>query len=175
MRLREEVCAFFKEKIQVLFSHIFRAQGEQVNVVMNYIPNWKGCEYESITKTLLEREEQEKKMCFCVSGPHRDRVAFSLSGHSFKETASTGQIRLLSLLIRAVQAEYYHARTGRHMVYLFDDVLLELDATKRALFLQSIPKATQHFFTFLPNETLPDTFFSKASVYAVEHGTITAR
>ena len=111
-------------------------------------------------------------MSFCISGPHKDKIAFSLSGHGFKEHASTGQVRLLSLLIRAVQAEYYALHTQKRMVYLFDDVLLELDELKRTVFLQTLPQATQNFFTFLPDEKLPESFLTDSRMYSVEGGSL---
>ncbi len=175
MKFREKVCLFFNQKIQGLFSHIFNKEDQYHKITMEYIPSWKTFEYDVVMNNLSQQMNEEKRTCFCLSGPHRDKIAFSLSGYPFKEIASTGQVRLLSLLIRAVQAEYYYTHTNKRMVYLFDDVLLELDAVKRSLFLQSLPKATQHFFTFLPDEKLPDAFFSKASIYTVENGTLTAQ
>lgn len=42
--------------------------------------------------------------------------------------------------------------TGKKPVLLIDDVLLELDANKRASFLSMLDDYSQAFFTFLPDE-----------------------
>jgi DNA replication and repair protein RecF len=85
-------------------------------------------------------------------------------------TASTGQLRLLSLTLRIVQAEYYAAATGRLPVLLLDDVLLELDRGKRNRFLNLLPPAVQAFFTFLPGEMWEAHGSGSTLVYEVRDG-----
>ncbi len=105
-----------------------------------------------------------------LSGPHRDRWAFLAEGADFSSTASTGQLRLLSLTLRMVQAEYYTAATGRLPVLLLDDVLLELDPGKRRRFLELLPPAGQAFFTFLPGEPWKEYMTGSTLVYEVRDG-----
>jgi DNA replication and repair protein RecF len=105
-----------------------------------------------------------------LSGPHRDRWLFSRGELNFVDSASTGQIRLLSLVLRSLQAVYYTTVTGRKPVLLLDDVLLELDPERRKRFLATIPEASQSFFTFLPGERWEDYQSTSAIVYRVEDG-----
>jgi DNA replication and repair protein RecF len=104
-----------------------------------------------------------------LCGPHRDSYIFaqgSTAGGSaggvtsdaacgvaeFAGTASTGQRRLLALLLRVAQARSFSETTGRNPVLLLDDVLLEMDGEKRRRFLSALPAYDQAFFTFLPEE-----------------------
>ena len=105
-----------------------------------------------------------------LSGPHRDRWSFFSDGRDFAATASTGQLRLLSLTLRMVQAEYYIAATGHLPVLLLDDVLLELDRGKRRRFLDLLPPSGQSFFTFLPGEPWEDYRTGSTLVYEVHNG-----
>jgi DNA replication and repair protein RecF len=81
-------------------------------------------------------------------------------------------MRLASLLFRIAQVQSYREKTGKFPIVLIDDVLLELDMTKRELFLDKLGGYSQAFFTFLPDEH----YFSEmgaagALTYRVEDGT----
>jgi DNA replication and repair protein RecF len=86
------------------------------------------------------------------TGPHRDRFLFISDGRDYARSASTGQQRLLSLILRVAQAIFYSETTGRKPILLLDDVLLELDPGRRRLFRDRLPEAEQVFYTFLPGE-----------------------
>lgn len=119
---------------------------------------------------LASKREEELGMGTSLSGPHRDRWIFSCEGRDFASYASTGQLRLLSLVLRSLQAWYYTSRTGSKPVLLLDDVLLELDPEKRRRFVESIPSSSQAFFTFLPGEGWEDFRAASMIEYRVEHG-----
>ena len=105
-----------------------------------------------------------------LSGPHRDRYLFTCDSEDFAGKASTGQRRLLALLLRIAQAKIFSEKTGKKPVLLLDDVLLELDGEKMRKFLLLMPEYEQAFFTFLPGEPYekyrkPDTI-----VYRMDSG-----
>ena len=172
IKQRREALDFFDKRIQKLFSKIFfhEQKEEEAQVCIKYAPSWRAETKEEAQKIIEKQGEKEKILLFCLSGPHRDRVEILLSDYAFKEVASTGQIRLLSLLMRTLQAEYYYLHTKKQMIYLFDDVLLELDMKKRDLFLETLPDSHQNFFTFLPDESLPSKFLSNKKTFYVEQG-----
>ncbi len=143
--------------------------GRDVNLV--YKPSWpRGASLAVILENLSRRRSDEVTMGTSLSGPHRDRWAFSCAGKDFTSTGSTGQLRLLSLVLRSVQARYYTERAGKKPVLLLDDVLLELDPEKRKRFFASLPESSQAFFTFLPGEPWEDYRSDSMIVYHVEHG-----
>ena len=85
------------------------------------------------------------------SGPHRDRFFFQTEERDFAKSASTGQLRLLSLMLRVAQARFFSDVTGRKPILLLDDVLLELDPVKRKLFRQKTASGrTDFFIPFFP-------------------------
>jgi DNA replication and repair protein RecF len=143
--------------------------GREVRI--NYRPNWpEDLGMDGILARLAARRAEEFALGTSLSGPHRDRWAFSSGGADFAATASTGQLRLLSLTLRMVQAEYYTAATERLPVLLLDDVLLELDHRKRKRFLDLLPPAGQAFFTFLPGESWEEYKTCSSLVYEVRNG-----
>jgi DNA replication and repair protein RecF len=154
------------------FAHRFEAVsllGSEVRI--KYRPNWPvNAGIDGILERLSSKRAEELALGTSLSGPHRDRWTFACNGADFATTASTGQLRLLSLTLRMVQAEYYTAATGRLPVMLLDDVLLELDLGKRKRFLGLLPPAGQAIFTFLPGESWEEYKTGSTLIYEVRDG-----
>jgi DNA replication and repair protein RecF len=123
---------------------------------------------------LEERREADLSAGITLSGPHRDRYRFTRSGVDFSAKASTGQRRLLALLLRIAQARRFSEMTRRNPVLLLDDVLLELDPEKRRRLLNVMPGYDQAFYTFLPEEPYERYRKSDTLVYTVQDGQLSA-
>lgn len=156
------------------FSAVFGPLYEEVSgiggVGIRYGLSWKERNLEAVLARLVEKRERDLAFGSTLSGPHRDRYVFVCGDLEFSAKASTGQRRLLALLLRVAQAQRFSQVTGRNPVLLLDDVLLELDPEKRRKFLAVMPNYDQAFYTFLPEERLeryrkPDTL-----VYHVQSG-----
>lgn len=80
-------------------------------------------------------------------GPHRDDFLLRLGGKDAREFASEGQQRSLVLALRIAQARFLHRRTGVRPVILADDILGELDPTRRRAFWTALDPAAQIFAT----------------------------
>ena len=142
------------ESFNPLFSGLFSEISGLGPCLLKHHPSWKGTEAEEVARRLAESRASDIRLGFTATGPHRDRFSFQFAGRSFAEHASTGQVRLLSLLLRIAQATLSFQRTGRRPLLLLDDVLLELDAERRANVLSRLPQYEQAFFTFLPGYEL---------------------
>ncbi len=156
------------------FNQVFGRLYQQVsgidNVEIEYLPSWKRESAEKILIYLAEKREYDLSMCTSMSGPHRDRIRFMRNNTLFVPTASTGQRRLLSLLLRTAQAQFYTETTGRLPVLLMDDVLLELDPEKRQRFTAMLPEYDQLFCTFLPEEPYERYKRSTTRIYQIRQG-----
>jgi DNA replication and repair protein RecF len=157
-----------------LFSEVFVPLYEQVSgisgVSVQYMPSWKEAEKEPVISSLRERREGDCAFGSTLSGPHRDRYVFTCGSAEFARNASTGQRRLLALLLRVAQARRFSAMTGKKPVLLLDDVLLELDPEKRRRFLGVLPEYDQAFYTFLPEEPYQRYQKDDTLVYQVKDG-----
>jgi DNA replication and repair protein RecF len=167
-RLRKEFDGRFAERYEAV-----SLLGEELR--LKYRPNWPAEDaapggIDAILERLAAKRPEELALGTSLSGPHRDRWSFDCGGRDFAATASTGQLRLLSLILRMVQAEYYTAATERLPVLLLDDVLLELDRGKRLRFLGLLPPSAQAFFTFLPGESWEEYSSGSTLVYEVRNG-----
>jgi DNA replication and repair protein RecF len=158
-----------------VFSTVFSALYYEVSgiagVTVFYVPSWKK------ENRLQESRAADLAHGTSVSGPHRDRYLFVKNNpdenrSDFSETASTGQRRLLALLLRVAQARCFSNMSGKTPVLLLDDVLLELDGEKRQRFLSVMPEYEQAFFTFLPEEPYNKYVKSSTLMYYVKSGRV---
>ena len=121
-------------------------------ILISYKPSWSlDDDKEQILQRLHEQRDLDIRMLTTTSGPHRDRFILSDQNGIFTNSASTGQMRLASLIFRSAQATFYRQKTGLNPIFLIDDVLLELDNGKRARYLNCLGSFNQAFFTFLPD------------------------
>ncbi len=125
---------------------------------------------DGVMEKLRNKRAEELALGTSLSGPHRDRWTFVAGDADFAATASTGQLRLLSLVLRMVQAEHYSEKRQRLPILLLDDVLLELDRGKRRRFLELLPPSGQSFSTFLPGEPWEEYRNSATIVFEVKNG-----
>ena len=119
---------------------------------------------------LKNKREVDKILGTTMSGPHRDKIIFVKGSVSFVPTASTGQRRLIALILRTAQAVYYTQVTGRKPVLLMDDVLLELDPDKRQKVTALLPEYDQLFCTFLPGEPYQRYKHDTTRIYEIKEG-----
>ncbi len=169
--VRTEMLPRFAETLAQSFRQI---TGLPEVPTLDYAPALSGDPQEARTQ-LAESRASDLEQGFTRLGPHRDRYRIRWQGRDFTVTASTGQVRLASLILRAAQARYLAERIGRAPVLLLDDVLLELDPERRARFLADLPPASQGVFTVLPGEDLAGIPSSEREDYLVTAGTVRAR
>jgi DNA replication and repair protein RecF len=173
MEKREDSARLFSET----FGTLYEAVAGIGDIAVKYTPSWniKGATMDSLLIYLEERRETDLSAGNTLSGPHRDRYGFTRLGIDFAGKASTGQRRLLALLLRIAQARRFSVMTGRNPVLLLDDVLLELDPEKRRRLLSTLPCYDQAFYTFLPEEPYERYRKSDTLVYTVRGGRMFAQ
>jgi len=159
-------------EFSAVFEPLYREITGLAGIGIKYLPSWKEESLEAVVSLLLEKRGADVSMGVSLSGPHRDRYIFTREGEEFSAKASTGQRRLLALLLRVAQARAFTDKTGKEPVLLLDDVLLELDGEKRRKFLSVMPEYEQAFYTFLPGEPFEKYRKSDTVVYYMESGQI---
>ena len=75
----------------------------------------------------------------CLSGPHKDDLLVTIDGRDAKSYASQGQTRSLALAMKLAEGWVSALESGGDMpVFLFDDVLSELDVHRRNYLVQEM-------------------------------------
>ena len=75
---------------------------------------------------------------FTVFGPHHDDIRIEIGGHPAREFASQGQQRSVTLAMKLAEGEVSKRISGEYPVFLFDDVMSELDAERRQFLLGAL-------------------------------------
>lgn len=171
---QRKICVF---KFNQIFSRLYAEVSGIEGVSIRYNPSWKKADgdsaipsVEDVIAHLQKKRESERIMGTSLSGPHRDRIDFEREGTAFVPTASTGQRRLIALVLRSAQASFYREETGRKPVLLMDDVLLELDPDKRERMTALLPEYDQLFCTFLPGEPYQRYRHNATRIYEIASG-----
>jgi DNA replication and repair protein RecF len=165
-----------REKEINFFSDIFNSVYENVSgicgIKIKYKKSWKSDNVNDVILELKDHRSNEVVYKTTRTGPHRDNYIFTKESMVFDNIASTGQRRLLALILRVAQALRYFEMTNKEPILLLDDVLLELDGKKRMKFLQALPPYKQAFYTFLPEEHFDEYRKSDTIVYHVHEGNL---
>ena len=160
------------EAFNQIFAEVFPyVSGLDEPVWIEYKPSWNSDDPLEVLSFLEKRRNYDLQLKTTTSGPHRDKFIFRYQGQDFSLIASTGQIRLVSLVLRSAQAQLLAQTRQKEPVFLIDDVLLELDDGKRKRFLETLPKFSQAFYTFLPDEHIKEYIQGDRITYSVKQGT----
>lgn len=93
--------------------------------------------YFDLLRNNLEREFKYGATLF---GIHKDDLKIELNGKDSRFYSSQGQQRSLALAMKMAEGEISREYSGEYPVFLFDDVLSELDDTRKQYILANISK-----------------------------------
>ena len=145
-------------------------KGESLAVA--YAPNVKG----DFAEHLRRHREREYRLGSTAAGPHRDELTLELNERPAADFASEGQKRTVAIALKMAQAEHFSAVHGVPPVLLIDDVMGELDATRRAGFIPLLDQCSQgrgQVFMTCTEENWPRELAQSASHWQVENGGVT--
>lgn len=128
---------------------------------------------DSFREALRQNAGRERLRGHTLVGPHRDYIEVYIS-HSIKSAksfASQGQRRAVALFMKLAGADYMSRMSGQKPVVLLDDVLLEMDAERRAAFLDRILPSYQVFMT-ATSPVLLEGVKTKPVLYRVRDNTV---
>jgi hypothetical protein len=113
---------------------------------IRYKPDFDGSTDDFFKRFNYMRKRELQRGC-TLTGIQLDEIELYLNGKSLRTFGSTGQIRMVTLLMRL--AEYtLLRRTPAPVVVLADDVTGELDDANRELFFRTISTADMRFHTY---------------------------
>ncbi len=112
---------------------------DKESLTISYVSDTEEEGYEEAKRAYLsvftENTDRECAAGCTLWGVHRDDMEFILDGRLARTYASQGQQRSCVLAVKLAEGEYARERTGDYPVYLFDDVLSELDSGRRGYVL----------------------------------------
>lgn len=145
-----------------LFDRLMQAASVVYNQVASdgpltarYVPSWeRGSKdisgkdpAEALEGFLLETKMEERARKMTLAGPHRDEIVFNLGDRDARTYASQGQQRTVALALKLAEVKVVADISGVRPVLLLDDVMSELDESRRTAFTELVGNAAQTIVT----------------------------
>jgi DNA replication and repair protein RecF len=108
-------------------------------------------------------------------GPHRDDLRFIINKADVSDYGSRGQIRTTLLALKLAEVEWMKERTGETPVILLDEVMAELDTSRRADLLKYVGEDQQVLFTTTDLTLFSPEFTNAAEIWDVKNGVVMPR
>lgn len=121
-------------------------------------------------QSLADLRSEEMARGATTIGPHRDEVRFLENGVDLGVYGSRGQVRTAMLALKLAEVAWMKTRTGQAPVLLLDEVLAELDTTRRADLLARLASSEQILLTTTDLELFSRDFVRRAEVWEVKGG-----
>lgn len=98
----------------------------------------KNVSEEAFLEELSEKRRADIKYQSTQTGPHRDDMSFHINDIDVKKYGSQGQIRTVALSLKLAEISLVKKIINDNPILLLDDVMSELDSTRRDALISSI-------------------------------------
>ena len=117
-----------------------------------------GCELSeaAFIERLLEDRAGDIERGYTHHGPHRGDLLVRREGRDIKQHASQGEKRIALLSILLAEREAMGRARGKAPLLLLDDVMSELDSTRREMLVRRVSSAGQCLITATEFDHVPD-------------------
>ena len=93
---------------------------------------------DDLYRELTENTDREIKYATTLFGVHRDDLEILQNGKEARVYSSQGQQRSIALAMKLAEGEISKEKTGEYPVFLFDDLLSELDQSRKDYLMSGI-------------------------------------
>jgi DNA replication and repair protein RecF len=105
---------------------------------LRYRPRSRAAGPEELAAELAERVDADLERGFTTHGPHRDDLALLRDGRELRVYGSQGEQRLALLALLLAERTALEKERGEPPLLLLDDVMSELDATRRECLVERL-------------------------------------
>ena len=134
---------------------------------LRYRPRSRAATPEELAAELAERLPADLERGFTGHGPHRDDLALLRDGRELRAFGSQGEQRLALLALLLGEREALTAERGQPPLLLLDDVLSELDASRRGRLFDHLDRPGQALLTTTDLGYVPAERVAAATVLRV--------
>lgn len=105
-------------------------------------------------------------------GPQRDDLRFLINDVDTRIFGSQGQQRTTVLSCKLAEIEYMEEQTGETPLLLLDDVMSELDTSRRSFLVDVVEDRVQTFITTAHAGDLGEALLAKSKLFHIHQGRI---
>jgi DNA replication and repair protein RecF len=174
MLARRHFIAALAERAASVYGRLAERDAEELT--LRYAPSVASDEptADAVAHAFAERlrslDTAERARRTCLVGPHRDELLFALNGRAVSAYGSQGQRRSVVLALKVAEYRVLAERSGEAPLLLLDDVLSELDGTRRERFLEELGSVEQAFIT----ATVAPRTLVPAATWSIDAGRLTS-
>ncbi len=165
IRYRQKFIEDLNEIIREIHKNL---TGKKEKIVLKYDYS---VNYDEFLTVLQRKREIDLKYASTGAGPHRDDIEFLVNGIDIRKFGSQGQQRTAALSLKLAQIELVKRQTGETPILLLDDVLSELDSSRKNYLLDSI-KDIQTLITCTGLEEFINSHLQIDKIFQVKSGKI---
>ncbi len=129
---------------------------------------------ESFTARLAALRKEEIARGVTTIGPQRDEIRFLANGIDLTSFGSRGQVRTALLALKLAEVDWMKERTGELPVLLLDEILAELDQTRRSDLLDVLADSQQILLATNDLDLFKPDFIHSAECWQVAAGSLSA-
>jgi DNA replication and repair protein RecF len=148
--------------------------GLRGSATVRYRPRAKATDAEGLANELAERRASDLERGFTQHGPHRDDVVLERDGRELKAFGSQGEQRMALLALLLAERAVLGEERGAPPLLLLDDVMSELDATRRGKLVERLDDGGQALITTTDLAHVPGASAAGVARLAVREGAVLA-
>lgn len=127
---------------------------------LKYVPSWEG----DLLDAIETASSQEQARGRALIGPNRDEIIMTIDGRDVTDFASQGQQRSVVLALKLAEAEVVEEISHQLPVVLLDDVMSELDESRREALVDLLIRGKQTFITTANIDYFDDEMMNRAKI-----------
>jgi DNA replication and repair protein RecF len=158
--------------LRPLFAELGRALGLPGDPALGYRTRSSADDAAGLAAELAERREADLGRGFTAHGPHRDEVRLQLGGMPLRAYGSQGQQRTALLALLFAERELLSRQRGMEPLMLLDDVMSELDGSRRELLATLLRDRGQALVTTTDPDQVPAAGSGSDQLLEVADGTL---
>ena len=165
-----------RERAVALLSDPFVDQAEKLGLkgtlTLDYRARSEASDVESFVAELQAHLTTDLERGFTTHGPHRDELAIRRDARELRVYGSQGEQRLALLSLLLAERAVLAAERGAPPLMLLDDVMSELDSSRRALLAGELAGAGQSVIATTDLDHVPGASGAGTTRIAISPGTI---
>lgn len=169
-----DLSPLFVQHHRELAGHDVDSEGDLEVTYRPSVPLGDDCAHteERFREALAAAQRRERATAVTAVGPHRDDFDLLIDQVDMGIFASRGQARTLALTLKLAEAAYLTAARPDGPIVLLDDVLSEMDSSRRENVLGKAKQYQQVLITTTDVDLTKDYFGSGAAYFKVEGGIV---
>lgn len=165
-----------RAEVVSLLAPLFEARALQLGLperpALGYRPRSAASDAEGLAAELEERHAADVERGFTAHGPHRDDLSLAHGAGALRNYGSQGQQRTAVLALLFAERDLLADQRARPPLMLLDDVMSELDASRRSLLADLLAEGGQALLTSTDFDHVPGASGDDVAVFEVTDGRV---